>query len=495
MGRDFYFMTNIILCGGSGTRLWPLSRTLMPKQFVKLFEGKSLFQKTVERNQKACTSQFIVSNAEQYFLAVDQIEELLALNADTPVVKTKEGCTTNLSLSQSTITNYLLEPVGRNTAPAIALACLALDPEEIVLVTPSDHLIKNEKAYLEAVEKAKSLAQKDNLVTFGITPQYAETGFGYIEAEPQESATGYGLRVTSFKEKPDTVTAQAYIDAGNYFWNSGMFCFKASVFLSELKKYSPAIYKSSLKAFENSKQEVVARNTQHVTRIHHDDMMNIPEDSIDYAVMEKSDKVKVIPSDIDWSDLGSFESLDDEIESSENIINLNSNNNLILSSKLVAAIDIDDLIIIDTADALLVSKKGSSQKVKEVVKRLKEEKSELPNIHVAAHRPWGTYTILDESEGYKVKRIVVKPGKRLSLQKHHHRSEHWIVVSGTAIVTRGTDEYPVRANESTYIPMGEIHRLENVGKIDLVMIEAQVGEYVGEDDIVRLEDDFNRNKC
>jgi len=449
-------MTNIILCGGSGTRLWPLSRSLMPKQFVKLFEGESLFQKTVKRNQKACDAQFIVSNTEQYFLAVDQIEEMAI-----PDYKA----------------NYLLEPIGRNTAPAIGLACLALDPEEIVLVTPSDHLIKDETAYLEAIEKAKSLALSDHLVTFGISPQYPETGFGYIEAKGEE--------VLSFKEKPDAVTAQAYLDAGNYYWNSGMFCFKAGVFLEELKKYSPEIFEASVLAYDNAKSD-------EMIRISHNDMSNIPEDSIDYAVMEKSNMVKVIPSDIDWSDLGSFESLDEEISSSEKVINIDSTNNLVLSSKQVATIDVDDLIIIDTADALLVSKKGSSQKVKQVVKRLKEENSELPNIHVTAHRPWGTYTILDESNGYKVKRIVVKPGKRLSLQKHHHRSEHWIVVSGTAIVTRGTEEYPVKANESTYIPMGEIHRLENVGKIPLVMIEAQVGEYVGEDDIVRIEDDFKR---
>jgi len=447
-------MINIILCGGTGTRLWPLSRTLMPKQFVKLFEGESLFQKTVRRNQKACDSQFIVSNAEQYFLAVDQLEELSTSNP-----------------------RYLLEPVGRNTAPAIALACFALDTEEIVLVTPSDHLIKDETAYLNAVEKAEKLANEDYLVTFGITPQYPETGFGYIEAD--------GENVLSFKEKPDALTAQSYLDAGNYYWNSGMFCFKAGVFLEELKQYSPETYEASLTAYNNAKIDTMIR-------IVYDDMFAIPEDSIDYALMEKSDKVKVIPSDIAWSDLGSFESLDDEISSSDNVISIDSTNNMILAHKQVATIDVDDLIIIDTADALLVSKKGSSQKVKEVVKRLKEENSELPNIHVTAHRPWGIYTILDESDGYKVKRIVVKPGKRLSLQKHHHRSEHWIVVSGTAVVTRGTNEYTVNANESTYIPMGEIHRLENVGKIPLVMIEAQVGEYVGEDDIVRLEDDFKR---
>ena len=447
-------MTNIILCGGSGTRLWPLSRTLMPKQFVKLFEGESLFQKTVKRNQQTCEAQYIVSNTEQYFLAMDQMEEL----------------------STSSV-SYLLEPIGRNTAPAIALACLDLKRDELVLVTPSDHLIKDEKAYVKTIKQAQVLAREGNLVTFGITPEYAETGFGYIEAE--------GLNVKAFHEKPDAKTAQDYLDAGNYYWNSGMFCFKAGVFLEELKVHSPDIFSRSLKAYENA-------NKEDMIRISHEDMLAIPEDSIDYAVMEKSNKVKVIPSDIAWSDLGSFESLEGEIPSSTNVINIDATNNLVLSSKQVATIDVDDLIIIDTADALLVAKKGSSQKVKEVVKRLKEANSELPNIHVTAHRPWGTYTILDESERYKVKRIVVKSGKRLSLQKHRHRSEHWVVVSGTALVTRGDEEYRVNANESTFIPIGEVHRLENVGKIPLVMIEAQVGEYVGEDDIIRLEDDYKR---
>lgn len=477
-------MTNIILCGGSGTRLWPLSRTLMPKQFVKLFANESLFQKTVERNQKACDAQFIVSNAEQYFLAVDQIEEL-----SIPDYHAK----------------YLLEPVGRNTAPAIALACLALDTDEVVLVTPSDHLIKDENAYLAAVEKAKTLAETEKLVTFGITPQYPETGFGYIQAAPENDELSM-MNVECFKEKPNLELAEQYLEENSklriqnsplkYYWNSGMFCFKAGVFLDELKRCSPAIFEASLAAFESAKHDGMIR-------IAHDAMMAIPEDSIDYAVMEKSDKVKVIPSDIAWSDLGSFDALYEElpkdadgnasdlIKNSKLIIQ-NSKDNLIISEKKVAAIDVDDLIVIDTADALLISRKGSSQKVKEVVAQLKASNSELPNIHVTAHRPWGTYTILDEAEGYKVKRIVVKPGKRLSLQKHYHRSEHWIVVSGTATVTRGTEEYLVRANESTYIPMGELHRLENVGKIPLVMIEAQVGEYVGEDDIVRISDDFKR---
>lgn len=472
-------MTNIILCGGNGTRLWPISRTLMPKQFVKLFDAQSLFQLTVERNQSICDKQFIVSNTEQYFLAVNQLEELNVIS-----------------------NTFLLEPIGRNTAPAIALACFALDEEEVVLVSPSDHLIKNQEGYMQVIEDAKELAAKGSLVTFGIKPEYAEIGYGYIEVGGED--------VKAFHEKPDARTAQSYLDAGNYFWNSGMFCFQAGVFLEELKNCAPEIYNTSLKAYKNAKNDEVNSKGREMgydmIRIAHEDMAAIPEDSIDYAVMEKSNKVKMVASDIGWSDMGSFDALYEELpKDKDNNVSLatkvestleniadNAHNNLIVSDKLVAAIDVDDLLIIDTVDALLISKKGSSQKVKDTVKVLKERKSELPNIHVTAHRPWGTYTILDELDSYKVKRIVVKPGKRLSLQKHFHRSEHWIVVSGTATVTRGDDEYLVRANESTYIPMGEIHRLENVGKIPLVMIEAQVGEYLGEDDIVRISDDFKR---
>ena len=454
-------MTNIILCGGNGTRLWPISRTLMPKQFVKLFDNKSLFQLTVKRNSKVCDFQFIVSNAEQYFLATDQLEEL-----------------------DKTNNKYLLEPVGRNTAPAIALACFALPEDEIVLVTPSDHLIKDEQEYQKVIQKANELASEDNLVTFGIQPTFAETGFGYIEAD--------NLDVKAFHEKPDFDTATKYLKAENFYWNSGMFCFKAGVFLDELKKYSPKVYELSLKAYN-------AANTGGIIRIKHDDMAMIPEDSIDYAVMEKSNKVKVIPSDIDWSDVGSFDALFDELPKDENNntfnskhISIDSKNNLIYGvDKYIATIDVEDLIIVDTGDALLISKKGSSQKVKQVVVEIKKT-TQLHNIHLTGHRPWGTYTILEDTPGYKIKRIEVKVGKRLSLQKHFHRNEHWIVVSGTATVTVGNTTKLVRPNESTYIKMGEIHRLENQGKIPVVLIEAQVGEYTGEDDIVRLEDDFKR---
>lgn len=468
----------------------------MPKQFVKLFDEKSLFQLTVERNSKICDKNFIVSNAEQYFLALDQLEEIdcraslavtegsdcrasLAVTADSVIANGEK---------QSYSAKYLLEPVGRNTAPAIALACMALGEDEIVLVTPSDHLIKNESEYAKILKIAQEFALQDNLVTFGITPTFAETGFGYIESGEKNS-------VKAFHEKPDFKTATSYLNAGNYYWNSGMFMFKAGVFLEELQKYSLELYNTSLKAFNN----VLA--SENMIRIKHEDMVNIPEDSIDYAVMEKSQKVKVVPSDIAWSDVGSFDALYDELPKdengntkNENHISIDSKNNLVYGNeRKIATVDIEDCIIVDTGDALLISKKGSSQKVKKVVAKLKELRSELHNIHLTGNRPWGTYTVLEESEGYKIKRIEVKPGKRLSLQKHFHRSEHWIVVSGTATVTVGDKTELIRPNESTYIKMGEVHRLANEGKIPVVLIEAQVGEYTGEDDIVRLDDDFKRD--
>lgn len=463
-------MINIILCGGSGTRLWPLSRTLMPKQFVKLFDNQSLFQLTIKRNSQLCDEQFIVSNSEQYFLALDQLEELTTYHS--PLT-----------------THYLLEPMGRNTAPAIALACMALDPNEVVLVTPSDHLIKDQIAYENAVHRAIVLAEKGFLVTFGIQPTFAETGFGYIEARSVngESLDVNGLDVVKFHEKPDVKTASEYLAINHsslttrhsqFLWNSGMFCFKAGTFLEELEIYSPEIFLTCKKAYEHAKYDGMIR-------IHHEDMLAIPEDSIDYAVMEKSEKVKVIPSDIGWSDVGSFDALSNELSNDEA-------NNFIFSHKHVSLIDVQDLIVIDTEDALLISQKGSSQKVKEIVGCLKKENIELTKTHATVHRPWGTYSVLEDKPGYKIKKIIVKPGKRLSLQKHFHRNEHWIVVSGTATVSVEDKSYIVRENESTYIRAGEIHRLENQGKIPIVLIEAQVGSYTGEDDIVRIEDDFNR---
>jgi mannose-1-phosphate guanylyltransferase len=455
-------MINLILCGGSGTRLWPISRTLMPKQFVKIFDDQSLFQLTVERNKELSTEQFIISNSEQYFLALDQLEEVSLMDS-----------------------RFLLEPVGRNTAPAIALACLALDKEETVLVSSSDHLIKDQEAYRRSVLRAKELAKEGNLVTFGIHAEYPEVGYGYIEAEGED--------VRAFHEKPTLQKAKKYLEAGNFYWNSGIFCFKVGVFLEELQRYSPEIYHAAQLAYSHVKNK-------QLLRISYEDMMGIPEDSIDYAVMERSDRVKVVPADMGWSDLGSFDALAEEFPKdregnsiNKNLIAINSKNNFVYGSeRLISLVGIDDLIVVDTADALLISKKGDSQKIKDIVKELKGRESDLHHIHLTAHRPWGTYTVLEDEEQYKVKKIIVKPGKRLSLQKHFHRSEHWIVVSGTATVTVGGETRLIRPNESTYIKMGDIHRLENEGKIDVVLIEAQVGEYTGEDDIVRLEDDFKR---
>ena len=462
-------MINLLLCGGSGTRLWPLSRTLLPKQFVKLFADQSLFQKTVQRNNALAKSIFVISNAEQYFLAKDQLHEMHLDDA-----------------------SYLLESAARNTAPAIALACMSLDEDELVFVTPSDHLIKDENAYAKAVQQAKELAAQGYLVTFGITPHYPETGFGYIEVS--------GHDVISFKEKPNHELAEKYLQAGNYLWNSGMFCFKAGVFLQELQNYAPEVFNACQHAFTKVIKE------DKVNRIPLEEMLQIPEESIDYAVMEKSKKLKVVAADMAWSDLGSFDSLYDELEKDEAgnailrrgeaslpIINIDSNNNLIVSrNHSISTIDVDDLLIVDTTDSILIAKRGSSQKVKQIVAQLKHEQHELCDVHRLAYRPWGSYEVLLDSDKYKIKRIIVKPGKKLSLQKHFHRSEHWIVVSGTAEVINGEQILTVRPNESTYIPMGAVHRLENKGRIDLVMIEVQVGEYTGEDDIVRLEDIYGR---
>ncbi len=422
----------------------------------------SLFQETIQRNKQLCNKKIIVLNEEHYFLALDQIGD------------ESEGCC------------FLVEPIGRNTAAAIALACLTLNSNEIVLVSPSDHIIQNVPNYTKAVLDAVELAKNNKLVTFGVKPTYPESGYGYIKTKQQD--------VISFCEKPDLTTANNYIESGDYFWNSGIFCFKANIFLSELAKYRPDIYQACLAAHKHTVQKY------NIIKPSMQDMLAIPEESIDYAVLEKSNQLKTVLLDAEWSDLGSFESLDKTFKqdkngntASENLITINSADNFVLANnKIVSLVDISNLIIVDTQDALLIAKKGSGQKIKEIVSMLKKINSDICETHPITHRPWGTYTVLESSDKYKIKKLIVKPKKRLSLQKHIHRSEHWIVVSGRALVTIGGTQTFVHANESTYIPATEIHRLENQDESDLVMIEVQAGNYVGEDDIIRLEDDFQR---
>ncbi|AIT08974.1 mannose-6-phosphate isomerase [Candidatus Francisella endociliophora] len=454
-------MINIILCGGSGTRLWPLSRTSFPKQFVRLFDNKSLFQDTLNRNSVICNKTVIVSNIEQYFLAQDQVIEL-----------------------EGDIYKYILESAPRNTAPAIALACLAVDPDDIVLVTPSDHLIKNQQAYEVALKEAESMASDGSIVTFGIQPTKPETGYGYIQAN--------GDDVVSFKEKPDLETARQYIEQQNYYWNAGIFCFKAGVFLAELEKYSNEIYQKSIIAFAN--------NQNFEVRIDQQAMLDIPSDSIDYAVMEKSKKVKVVKcEDIGWSDLGSFDSLEEQVAKQNNnaIIHKddvnkpvlsNSKNNLLVSeSRQVSMIDVENLLVVDTHDALLIAKKGSSQDVKKVLEKVKQNAPELAEKHSLVYRPWGYYQTLISSSGYKVKKIHLNPNSKLLLQKHQNRSEHWVVLEGIATAILGDEKFDLEKNQSTYIPIAKEHRLENNQNEPLKIIEIQVGDYVSEDDIIILE--------
>lgn len=466
------FITTVVLCGGSGTRLWPLSRDLMPKQFIKLFDNTSLFQKTIDRNSSFSKETIIISNKDHYYLIKDQLADKNDFS--------------------SSIYIYILEPIPKNTAAALAYACLAVDPETILLVTPSDHLIKNNESYFEAVKKAKDFAAQGYLVTFGIKPVCPETGYGYIDVTEN-------CDVRAFYEKPDLAAAEKFIKNKSFYWNAGIFCFKAKTMLEELQKYAPEVYETANIAYN----ERTRKDDSY--RLPLEKVQQIPEISIDYAVFEKSQKVKCIPTEFSWSDLGSFEALykeyaeqsplENTVSSHAQYINVNSRGNFIYLSpeqkKMIATIDVEDLIIADTGDALLVAPLKSSQKVKEIVKKVKAVSS-LNREHNVVHRPWGSYTILENDTGYKIKKIIVQPGKRLSLQKHYHRNEHWIVLSGTATVQIGAEISLVRPNESIYIRMGEKHRLSNEGLIPVVIIEAQVGEYTGEDDIVRFDDDYVR---
>ena len=457
-------MTTVILSGGSGTRMWPISRTLMPKQFVRFDNNKSLFQKTVLRNMDISENIMVISNESQKFLVLDHLHEMGDINS-----------------------KYIWESVGKNSAAAIIMAALNAQEDEILCIVPSDHIIEDQDAYEKTINKAKALAQEDNIVAVGIEATFPATGYGYISHNGED--------VKSFTEKPEEELAKSFLKNGNYLWNGGIYCFKVSHFLNECQRLIPELLESVKNAFKNG---MVFGNERIISS---KSVENIESISIDNALMEKLESnFKVVSLSSKWNDMGSFDALDDICDNSDfidtnnpNNISIKSNNNCILpSNRLIATVDVNDLIIVDTPDALLIAKKGSSQDVKEVVKELKERNSDLLTTPSTVTRPWGSYTVLENTQVYKTKKIVVRPGKRLSLQSHFHRNEHWIIVSGTAMVTVGEEVKLLKANESTYIPAGHKHRLENPGRIDLVMIEAQVGEYLEEDDIVRYEDDFNR---
>jgi mannose-1-phosphate guanylyltransferase len=464
-------MVNVILCGGSGTRLWPISRENYPKQFLKIFDNESLFQKTIKRNKKISDNFLLVSNELQYFTALDQINELNLEDKFLPSI---------------------IEPFGKNTAASIAFAAFSVDEEEILFITPSDHLIEEDEKYYETVNLAKEYAKKDYIITFGIKPTFAATGYGYIQTKKKCKICD----IIMFKEKPDKETAEKYLrdDIYEYLWNSGMFMFKAKVYLEELEKYSPDIYLAAKEAYENApKGEFI--------RISPEFMSKIPENSIDYAVMEHTKIAKVIKSDFMWKDVGDFDSLYEILPKDENkntivkeMYQINSKNNLVFGKyRAFALSNIENMIIVDTPSALLIAKRGEAQEVKKLVNIIKKENPELVKFGRTVYRPWGKYTNLEERDNFKVKILTVNPGKRLSLQKHLHRSEHWTVVKGTALIRKGDEEFLLRPNESTYIPIGVVHRISNLGKIPVVLVEVQVGEYLGEDDIIRLEDDFGRN--
>ena len=461
----------VLLSGGSGTRLWPLSREAYPKQFLPLAGDQTMLQETWERVAPlAAGAPIVVANEEHRFLAAEQLRLVGAEDAA-----------------------IVLEPAGRNTAPAIAAAALqalAGGDDPLLLVLPSDHVVRDAAAFQAAVREAMPAAAEGALVTFGIVADEPETGFGYIQAGP-----GEGVRpVLRFVEKPDAETACGYLASGDYYWNSGMFLFRASRYLEELERFRPEIVAAVRKAFDGA-----ARDGDFV-RLDEDAFAASPSDSIDYAVMENTDRAMVLPVDIGWNDVGSWSALWEVSEQDADgnarhgeVIAIDSHGNYAYSRRLVALVGVDDLVVVETDDAVLVARKDRVQQVKDVVARLKAEQRSHAVLHREVHRPWGSYDSIDQDHGFQVKRIKVKPGGRLSLQSHKHRAEHWIVVRGTARVTRDNDVFELHANQSTYIPLGAKHRLENPGTETLELIEVQSGDYLGEDDIVRYEDVYGRS--
>lgn len=462
----------VLLSGGSGTRLWPLSREAYPKQFLSLAGKGTMLQETWQRVAGMTdAAPIVVANEEHRFLAAEQLRLV--------------------GVERATI---VLEPVGRNTAPAIAAAALqamTAGDDPLLLVLPSDHVVRDADAFRDAVATARPAAEDGALVTFGIRPHTPETGFGYIQSD---AGDGPVLRVLRFVEKPDAATAQRYLDAGDHYWNSGMFLFRASRYLEELERHRPDILAAVRRAFDG------AASDGDFLRLDKDAFTASPSDSIDYAVMEKTERAMVLPVDIGWSDVGSWSALWDVSEQDSDgnarhgdVIAVDSRNSYAYARRLVALVGVDDLVVVETDDAILVARKDRVQQVKDVVAKLKAEQRSHAVLHREVHRPWGSYDSVDVGDGFQVKRIKVKPGARLSLQSHKHRAEHWIVVRGTGRVTRDNDVFDLVANQSAYIPLGARHRLENPGAEVLELIEVQSGDYLGEDDIVRYEDVYGRS--
>lgn len=473
-----------ILCGGAGSRLWPVSRELHPKPFIRLHDGQSLLQKAFIRAATLPSVQEVltVTNQELFFKTQDEYKSVN---------------------SSQVITSFLLEPLGRNTAAAIAASALYVSKvhgeDAILLVLAADHLIQNAPAFEHAVEQAIQLVQQEHLVTFGILPTSPETGYGYIAADKARPIGSLGYQVSQFVEKPTLERAIDYCEAGSYFWNSGIFCFSAKQGLEQLQLHCPDILEAVKKTFKNAPIERTQDWAQ--CRLDLASFSQVRSESFDYAVMEKAaDVVAMVPCDMGWSDIGSWQALGELAEADEqgNRVQgealLHDSTDCFIHSpeRIVGAVGVKALIVIDTPDALLVAHKTRSQDVKHLYTELKARGHETHKLHRTVHRPWGTYTILEEAEPYKIKRIEVNPGASLSLQMHHHRNEHWVVVSGVAKVQHDEREYLLGTNESTYIAAGQKHRLENPGLVTLVMIEVQSGDYLGEDDIVRFEDCYGR---
>ncbi|WP_020408825.1 mannose-1-phosphate guanylyltransferase/mannose-6-phosphate isomerase [Hahella ganghwensis] len=467
-------LATVILCGGSGSRLWPLSREAYPKQFLNLTAGQSLLGETVARvaQLKSKGKVSVVSNEEHRFLVAQSLEEQKGIER-LPII---------------------LEPAGRNTAPAIAIAALQAleyDPDVVLLVLPADHVIGKSDVFAEAVEKAGVQAKQGKLVTFGIVPDSPHTGYGYIKANIGESGVA---PVEQFVEKPDLTTAESYIDSGQYYWNSGMFMFRADRYLEELKKFRSDIYSACEKSYAGRQADL------DFMRVDKAAFEACPDDSIDYAVMEKTQDAVVIPLDAGWSDVGSWSTLweiqdkdsDGNVKVGDVITEDVEGSYIHSEGRLIAAIGLKNHVIVETDDVVMVADKDRVQDVKKLVAQVKAQDREEYRFHKRVHRPWGTYEGISKSDRFQVKRITVKPGGRLSLQKHHHRAEHWVIVSGTAKVTRGEEEMILTEDQSTYIPLGVVHRLENPGVIPVELIEVQTGSYLGEDDIVRFDDTYGR---